>query len=177
LIVVEGPDGSGKTTLVQQLVQDFEGLVEVPKVVSSQAVPMEPMDNYIDKELHRGFGWRVYDRFALISSPFYAMLPRRTFGGDMWNAHWQRSQWYKFKTIDPVIVVCLPSLATVIENVKGVENRVVVKDIEQIYINYVNFFGTQAKNTSCMLWDYHDPNTDQLRGLMNWAKARVAKGR
>lgn len=175
MIIVEGPDGSGKTTLVE-LIEHETGLVRQPRAVSKEAKALVPIGDYIEQELYKGFGWRLYDRFALISSPAYAMLPNRTFVEPLTDLDWLKAKHHQFQKIDPLIIVCLPPLATVITNVmKGEDNLVVQRDIETIYINYLNFAASQVHNTSCMVWDYTSADSirsTRLKQLLQWAKGR-----
>jgi GTPase SAR1 family protein len=176
MIIVEGPDGAGKTTLVNRIMEEEQasGLQLMPRAVSKQAQSLTQIDDYIEEELAKGFGLRLYDRFALLSSPCYAMLPNRTFAGRMFEAEWLRAQYHRFLTIDPVIIVCLPSLTTVRRNTHtGDDNLVVQKDIETIYINYLTYLASQVNNTSVMQWDYENPNEVRLGNLITWAKGRV----
>ena len=77
MIIVEGPDGAGKTTLVEQLERDW-GLTRERKQTSAQAVSLMPPGAWIEEQLDMGFGMRLYDRFALISSPLYTFVENRT---------------------------------------------------------------------------------------------------
>lgn len=174
MIIVEGPDGAGKTTLVQWILEETPQLELMPRAVSKEARSLTTIDDYIEAELAKGFGNRLYDRFALLSSPCYAMLPNRTFAGRMFDPEWLRAQYHKFLSLNPVIIVCLPSLDTVKKNIKvGDDNRVVQNDIETIYINYLNYLASQVKNTSVMQWDYENPNAVRLGNLLKWATGRV----
>ena len=178
MIVVEGPDGAGKTTLVNRIMEEQtvvgSGLQLMPRAVTKDARSLTAIDDYIETELAKGFGLRLYDRFALLSSPCYAMLPNRTFAGRMFDAEWLRAQYHKLLGIDPVVIVCLPDMETVVANVsRGEDNRVVQSDIETIYINYLNYLASQVNNTSVMQWDYRNPNMNRLNNLLNWAKGRV----
>ena len=176
MIVVEGPDGSGKTTLVKRIMESKLGseLELMPRAVSKDAKSLTKIDDYIEEELGKGFGMRLYDRFALISSPCYAMLPDRTFTGRMFDPVWLRGQNDKLHQVDPVIIMCLPTLDTVVGNTRiGDDNRVVQNDIEAIYINYLSYWASHGSNTSMMLWDYHNPDQQRLDSLLQWAKGRV----
>ena len=174
MIIVEGPDGAGKTTLIKRLMEEYPQLEVMPRAVSKEAKSLTQIDDYIEAELNKGFGLRLYDRFALLSSPCYAMLPNRTFAGRMFDAHWLRAMHYRLLALDPVVIVCLPSLATVVNNVQqGRDNLVVQNDIETIYINYLNYFASQVNNTSVMLWDYNYPEPSRLKTLMQWALGRI----
>ena len=179
MIIVEGPDGGGKTTLIGQLEERY-GLKREPRAVSSDVKSLVPIGEYVDAELTKGFGWRLYDRFALISSPFYMFTgPDRTFRDEMTDPLWLEMAWRKFLAIDPVIIICLPKLEVVKANVFSDPNNArIAGHIEEIYYSYLNFLAQQKArfNSSVMLWNYQDPNEKNLDGLIRWAKAREKKG-
>ena len=173
MIIVEGPDGAGKTTLVKRLSEEL-GLEVMPRAVSKEAKSLTTIDDYITTELDKGFGARLYDRFALISGPFYGSLPDPTFKGLMWNLDWLTLAHFRLRQIDPAIIVCLPPLEEVLKNVHtGDDNRVVQQHIGAIYINYLNFLASHKFGTSVMHWDYTNPNHHRLQGLLTWAQGRA----
>lgn len=186
MIIVEGPDGAGKTTLVAEL-ETRLGITRQPRAVTKEAKSLTPIDQYITAELAQGFGLRLYDRFALISSPMYMHLPDRTFAGAMKDPIWLEEAYRVFAAVDPVVILCLPPLETVLANVIGDEdNEVVQSSIETIYLNYHNWYCQQKArlNTSVLLYNYDETEPwkvtrqqDNLSGLLGWAKARTAKGR
>lgn len=152
MLIVEGPDGSGKTTLVGRLEQKLK-VTREPRAVSKEATVLTDMAIWTHHELDRGFGNRLYDRFNLISSPFYSMLPAPTFSGKMLEPEWLKDAWQKFRRVGPVIILCLPPKDVVIENVfRGEDNQVVKKDIGTIWNLYHNFAAQYP--FASMVWDY-----------------------
>lgn len=183
MIIVEGPDGAGKTTLVERLETEL-GVTREPRAVTSGAQKMKPIGQYVEEELEKGFGTRLYDRFALISSPMYLSLPNPTFSEEMLDLVWLASAWGKFRVINPVVIMCLPDFATVKANVAKDESSKVMWDHwETIYWNYHNFLAMHLENTSILHFNYtltgqpHDYQEQRLRGLISWARARALKGR
>lgn len=178
MIILEGPDGAGKTTLRDRILADWGGeFVAQPRAVSSDAVSIVPIGEYIEKELARGFGNRLYDRFALISSPMYLPLPNPTFVDPMTNVDWLRAQYQKMDTVDPAIIYCLPPLEEVRKNVLNDESSEVMWPyIDLIYHNYVAFIARHW-STSSMVYDYTNPDLLRLAGLLRWASARCKEGR
>lgn len=174
MIIVEGPDGAGKSTLVAQIERDW-GITREPRHVSSEAVALSPMGEYIETELSKGFGFRLYDRFALISSPCYSMLENRTMVWPLTEPDWLKAQYRKLTVIDPVILWCLPPYEVVRQNVVREDNSggKILPHLDVIYLNYITAYATMSNwVTSQMIWDYTAPNTLRLANLLRWAKAR-----
>lgn len=177
MIIVEGPDGSGKSTLVAKMLNLFDGLERVPSAVASDATPLRPIGAYVNEELRKGFGLRLYDRFALISSPMYLCLPNPTFRDEMTDMIWLKDQHQRFRKIDPLIIFCMPPLEVVRANILAdPSSEVMWPFIDQIYYSYLAYIARE-ENMSSMVWDYTDPTMHRLDALMRWARARVAKGR
>jgi hypothetical protein len=183
LIIVEGPDGAGKTTLIEQI-EDIWDIKRQGRVVDSRMVVKRDLPSYIDKELEKGFGWRLYDRFALISSPMYIPVGNdRTFKGEFLDPIWLTRAYQKLWHVDPVILLCLPEMEVVRKNIiadrASPDPKIVVTNWKSIYLNYHNWYCSQRAegNTSLLKWDYTDPQPDKLQALMKWAQARVDMGR
>jgi len=139
MLIIEGPDGSGKTTLITQL-EERLGVTREPRAVTSSAEPLKPMGQYALDEIGKGFGRRIYDRFNLISSPFYSMLPNPTFRDELRDQEWLQNAWIQFRQVGALIIVCLPPLEVVIRNCLADESsKVAQNDIEVIYWLYHNF--------------------------------------
>lgn len=178
MIIVEGPDGAGKTTLVERLVREGHFTHVEPRAVTASAEKIKPIGDYIQEELDRGFGWRLYDRFALISSPMYISLPNRTFSEQMLDMLWLRNAYYKFRLIDPVVIYCLPPFDVVMQNVALDESsKVMHEQAENIYWSYHAFIARDDFHSSRMIYDYTNPDNHRIESLLQWAKARVEKGR
>lgn len=174
MIIVEGPDGSGKTTLIKRIEQEL-GITVEPRAVSKDAQALVPLDRWVELELAKGFGLRLYDRFALISAPRYLSLPDRTFRGDFTNVDWLSAVHYKMAKIDPLVILCLPSLDIVKANTKvDVHDGLNLEDqIETIYYSYLDWLASQVRNTSVMPWDYKNQDGGRLKNMLNWVKGRI----
>lgn len=178
MIILEGPDGSGKTTLKEQILRDWAGEFQAqPRAVRSDATSIVPIGQYIQNELARGFGNRLYDRFALISSPMYLPLPNPTFVDPLTDVEWLKIQYNRLDKIDPAIIYCLPPKEVVLQNLADdPSSEVVLPYGELIYNNYVAFIARHW-STSCMIYDYTNPDILRLSGLLNWASARCKEGK
>jgi len=174
VIIVEGPDGAGKSNLVSRIEADWS-LQREPKAVTSDAQSLFPMGQYIEDELSKGFGMRLYDRFALISSPLYMMLENRTFVDPLTNPDWLKIQYKRLSRIDPVLIYCLPPLEVVKANLERDDNSggKVLEHVEEIYYGYVAWYARDGYNSSSMVWDYTNPDLVHLAQLLRWADFRV----
>ena len=178
MIIVEGPDGSGKSTLVARLEEQLE-IDREPRAVSSDARSLIPIGKYIETELRRGFGLRLYDRFALISSPRYMSLPNPTYRDELLDRVWLVRMSRLFTEVDPAIILCLPPYDVVQQNVvSDPTSEVMYNHLYQIYWGYHDWYCHQkaAYNTSVLLWDYTNPDEKGLDGLIRWAQARAKVG-
>lgn len=185
MIILEGPDGAGKSTLAAQIERDW-GITREPRVVSAGAeTQVDDLARWTWDQLEMGFGFRLYDRFSLISSPQYTMLENRTMAGPLMDYHFLRDCHARLRQIDPVIIWCLPPLEVVKENLAREDDsgRSLIDHIETLYLTYTStaaMMGVRDPDrmkgqyiTSQMVWDYTKPNTLHLANLLRWAKART----
>jgi thymidylate kinase len=112
-VVIEGPDGSGKSTLIENLRGDQTKAYFV--ILRASRYPPDGRGYpyvYAARELARDFIYPVIcDRFHPISESVYAPVLR---GGDEWNL---RTILFDLETVD-LIVYCRPPAKTIHEGVK-----------------------------------------------------------
>lgn len=137
MIVVEGPDGGGKSTLAMRLSQDLD-LPIAPRVVGTDTKPMVDLKLWTEENLQLGFHGKIYDRHRLISEPIYGAIKKRIEPG-FDDIGWMRHNMLEFYLIQPVIIYCIPPKYTVIHNITHGEddNTAVADDIDQIYSAYI----------------------------------------
>lgn len=137
MILVEGPDGAGKSTLCDEICKKFDlDLGERGTKNRDKLYEVTRMDT------RRAMGAcvlaytppRVWDRLGPISDPIYAPLGDRkpAFSDDYIR------RFYRFLDLFRVpVFICLPPLETVRENVvKGHQMDGVTQNINQIFNSY-----------------------------------------
>jgi hypothetical protein len=155
LIIVEGPDGSGKSMLAKQL----SSMLDIPvaeKAVDPEMRAMVDVPSYITRALDHPL---IYDRFALISGPIYGALGSMRPPNDIFKDSARFDDWLRaFRNIRPRIIYCLPPLELVKDNVFNVAPQPpeVRKLWEQAYWSYwVKAHQDEADSAvSSMIFDY-----------------------
>src|SRR5580765_6539928 len=139
MIIVEGPDGGGKTNLVTRLCKEFDLEVE-PRVVDKDTNPMNgiSLKNWVDADLKSWPRASIYDRHRLISEPIYAPIMRGRLADGFEDPIWFIRQINAFWRLHPIVIYCLPAPDEVVRNVMRVdtENDAVCRAIAPIYWMY-----------------------------------------
>lgn len=166
MIVVEGPDGAGKTTLIEKLLNDFD-LELQPKVVSSDTKAMTDLATWIEAQNSRGWDRekpRLYDRHGLISEPIYCNAmnrsPKRMF--DNWG--WLALELVRFYNEQPIIIYCLPPLEVVRHNVmkEETDNAAISDQITGIWVAYARQAATDAITRGSIIYNYTEDRYENL---------------
>lgn len=175
MIVVEGPDGSGKTQLVKSL-QLMTGFPLTPKAVSPDQKAYVDMPNYIETHLAMGFGKRLYDRFTLISGPIYGPLHGMRPPNDIYMDEIQGYIWKGrfYNRVKPLIIYCLPPVDVVKANVEreDTDNSVVSEVWEQAYWAYRMKLDEDLLLAADRVYRY-DYTQDEPHGPYNWLSQKV----
>lgn len=137
MLIIEGPDGAGKTTLIKKISQ-YLSLPIHPKAVNSQAQVEVDLRVWVEDVLAKGFQKSLFDRFALISGPIYAPILQDEDQISLFeDVDWFNKVSAQLEAINPIIIVCLPYLETVIRNTRDDPNNEVISPwITEIYIQY-----------------------------------------
>lgn len=161
MIIVEGPDGAGKSSLIERLVEKFN-LPVAPRVVSKDTEAMVDLVKWTEDNVTSGFQNRIFDRHRLISEPIYGALMRKAFQPQFDNIVWLTAMnSFLFKECRPLVIYCLPPFETVRENVHtGDDNRRVQDVIRKIYALYLARAATDIVAWNAVHHSYHQPGTD-----------------
>lgn len=178
-IIVEGPDGSGKSTLVNHL-QEKLGMGIARRASESASGPVPDLAGWHEDEKLRMSGSSseplIYDRHPLFSEPIYAPLarevrPQPPFDEPGWVSL-QRDYLSRFC----ILVLCLPPQWVVKHNVTrgGVQMPGVTSNIVKIFNAYDAFRRNNAWPTH-RLYHYDYTNRDRsgfvLLGIYNAMRA------
>ena len=166
-IIIEGPDGSGKTQLATDLCEEFSREYRRPpaEALSSTTGPADWLPEWWNGQLAlnpSALARGVYDRCFYISDPIYqqAQANRPLLIEGKALARGLANLW----TVEPIIVFCLPPFEVQLANVKqsgrerldGVDD----KDLEKINNAYWAYseLWFQALGGDVMRYDYTEAN-------------------
>jgi hypothetical protein len=168
VLVFEGPDGAGKTTLIKAFQEAFD-IPVASRVVSKETTALVNLRIWVDANLDAGFQNTIFDRHRLISETIYGPILRSEPQPGFGEIAWLAPRMKRFYEIEPIIIYCLPSLDQIKANLFGDnDNAAVFAHIEQIYSAYVaraSLDYTHAR-TTVHVWDYQ--NSIQIDGLPIW---------
>ncbi len=137
MIIVEGPDGAGKTTFVHKMQEALRYPV-ADRVVDKATNALTDLQEWVENNLYSGFQGVIFDRHRLISEVIYGPLIRPGQNPDFMNRHWLTRSLQELYRIRPVIIYCLPPRETVHANLTGDDdNAVPAPHIDAIYDLYV----------------------------------------
>lgn len=162
-IIVEGPDGAGKTTLIQDLQGHFPEMELHPRFCTSRGGPIEGLAEEVYRDVVSKPTHFIYDRHPVISDYVYnAAIPERSYTvgfltdtmGRLRNrvAHHSLTIW------------CLPPLSQVRFNCRkdeeaGNQMSGVFDNIEKIYDGY---------HMHRLLWPGRSVIYDYTNSAMSW---------
>lgn len=136
MIIVEGPDGAGKTNLVTHLAEELQ-LPVAPRRVSKQAVHLVEMRPWVDENLREGLRPTLFDRHPFISEFIYGPTMKGRLPEGFDDPDWLQERLARFNKLNPAIIWCLPPLEEVVNNIDGdPDNEAIAPHIETIYWLY-----------------------------------------
>lgn len=163
MLIVEGPDGAGKSSLAEKLSEAL-GWEIAPKAVGGDTKSLTDVQKYVDDALDKGFHDLIYDRFALYSAPIYSAFQRRTepqkgFGDFRWLA----TAYARMRDVAPIVVLALPPFETVWQNCQRDEdNKRLFPNRGYLASVYYLYFNLAARNPAMFTYDYTKPGNTEL---------------
>jgi hypothetical protein len=174
MLIVEGPDGGGKTTLVTQLVERLRW-PRARRAVNSDMTPLTTdLWEWIDYSIREENPRWIYDRHALISAMVYGPVFRNPMNTDMLE---QTDRFnYKFQDLitrqKPIIIFCLPPLNELLWNLHVNRNQPAEMQRRQVinlYWSYKAMICTSGmlSPATALEYDYTQAGIDQLMGELD----------
>ena len=171
MIIVEGPDGSGKTTLVERLLSNPDlKLVKGDRACTSDNGAIEDLAQWVDDQLdHESKHKVLYDRFPLFSDFAYGPLIRGSVSEKFEDFMWVHSRMnHLMNRHRPFMIFCLPPKQIVEENVRSNHEgktehlRGVLRSSKAIYDLYVYQAAMSPFTAQTWVWDYRDGDYSSL---------------
>lgn len=160
MIILEGPDGAGKTSLMSTLLDRFPTIEEHERASSSKGGPVENIFEWAQADVQT---WPLqplsfYDRHPLISEPIYGPIVREYLDPRFHSTEGEDLALHMLQ--QGLIILCLPSVSKVIENVSlNVDDQMsgVVEHIQSIYHKYHRLAVSLRGRQNVFWYDYDRP--------------------
>ena len=139
-VIVEGPDGAGKTTLIGKLMADWPPMKLADRPVKSDGSRIPKLDQWVIESANSAVARpkSIHDRHAIISEPIYGTVVRGNLPG-MFAQPWWVNVMMQRMAMHALLILCLPPISVVRENVKANESDQmsgVVGNIDPIWHAY-----------------------------------------
>lgn len=178
MIVVEGPDGAGKTTLVEKILESYrlhEGERGVRNRDDLSTVARADTIKAVTTEMECRAAPLVWDRLAPWSDMVYAPVVGRDTAFTVAEADSYRKLIYGLG----IVIVCLPPLAEVRANIIGTHQMEGVhRGITKIWFRYQDFliYERSPKYPTLIKYDYTTHDSHQVTHAID-TYLEVRKGR
>ncbi len=158
MIVLEGPDGGGKTTLLEQLCEEFPDLVVHPRASSSGPTggPVADLYGWAREDVNSWFDRPLgfYDRHPLVSEYIYGPVCRGRIDPQFHATSLRRDFARR-----ALLVVCLPPLEAVRASVSDDRDMPgVVTGIDAIWTLYASLRACWPVSTGIVHYDWTEPD-------------------
>lgn len=171
MIIVEGPDGSGKTTLIQRLASELD-LPIAPRVVTKDMEAMVDLQAWTEKNIRAGFQPVIFDRHRMISEPIYGPIFREKPQPGFEDIHWFTEMMVGLYDMEPIIIYCLPPLEVVWHNIRGDDDNQILHDapdqVRSVWGAYYNKAITEwaFRPVNTFIYDYTQQYNTSVLPLM-----------
>jgi len=173
MLIVEGPDGSGKTTLVGRITAHWHGYprsYNIPVVHSVGPATKGPLFDWAMRTLDEAQDAQILDRFPYFSEPVYGDVLRRD--PPLMTPDQLLILRRRLISLDPLVIYCRPPLVTMKEQVK---KRPQMKGVLGNYEKIVEAYDWRFASWSIDFHTFHYDSTNitSVVLLVNLLKAHV----
>ena len=169
MIIIEGIDGGGKSTLLKTLQKQYPELPVSPRVVGKDTHALVDLRVWVEASLAQGFQEKFFDRYRLVSEFIYGPILRGVPEPGFSDFRWVKGALMSFYELNPIIIYCIPPLETVKANLEGdPDNTAVVEHIPAIYSAYLHRAALDSLRGVGIIYDYTtDYDRYQLEQIIN----------
>lgn len=175
MLILEGPDGAGKTSLAIRLQRDLKLPISA-KVVGSDTVATVDLARWTEENIAKGFQQMIFDRHRLISEPIYGPVLRGHQDPRFLDMGWMSDMTWRFYAANPVIIYCMPPFDVVLRNVQdpSVDNKKVndPQVMEALYAGYISRATQDFSRGVGRLYNY---KTTLYSDLKRWVELQMEK--
>jgi len=177
MIILEGPDGAGKTTLMNDLLEAFP-IDQHERASTSEGGPVDNIFEWAQADVET---WTVqplsfYDRHPVISEPIYGTILR---GGYDPKFDSREGQLLRHKlNWRALTIVCLPPVGVVIKNLQSEKQMKGVDDhIFDIYLAYQQRLITHGEGLphTVFHYDYTENELSEFDDLCEIIEAHMVR--
>lgn len=174
MLIVEGPDGAGKTTLIRRLSMDLK-IPIAPRVVGSDTQPLVDLAQWVEDNTSKGFQRTLFDRHRLISESIYGPATRAKQDPKFSDLGWLQEQMNLFYGCRPLIVYCMPPIEFIRENVIKADSGnpdAVIGRTSAIYAGYASRWAVDStrERLAVKLYNYR---TTRYEEVLGWFKLHL----
>jgi hypothetical protein len=178
MVIVEGPDGSGKTHLVNRLSMALDIPIHPRACTSDNGIDPSTLREWVDRDLYHDHnkGRQIYDRHPLISEPIYGPIIRGQMAEGFADLEWLMLAVQTLRLNTSLMIFCLPPWETVESNVEFGHSpttdhlKGVLKHNRALYEMYVHRAAIEASVGNVWVWnytqDYSDLSFDKLAKIV-----------
>lgn len=175
MIILEGPDGGGKTTLLKRLSEFYPSIPVHARASEGVDGPVKDLYEWAHDDVSTWFGQGLhfYDRHPLISEYIYGPLVR----GGM-DDRFHTTELRRRLARRALVIVCLPPLAVVRRAVSAERDMPgVTTHIDAIWHSYAALRATWPVSTGLIFYDYtglrlnYDPSHAGIHAAINSHRA------
>lgn len=159
-VLIEGPDGSGKSTLVGKFQERYPKLELIERACTSEDGPVRDLAGWVNQDFVRpSRGFWLYDRHPLVSELIYSPALNRPLNPSFQNKLWLSQALNQFQSRGYYVIICLPPFGEVIRNVAvnhgGTKHQDGVKEnLLGIYDLYMIEQARRFNDPRSWNWDY-----------------------